>query len=79
MCFLIVYNIALTPLAQSIWGNKLIGYKNFFNALNSVMMIAYSKGNLEILLDINVVWSLIFILMYYLVSIFFLHAAFHQV
>ena len=42
------------------------------------MMIAYSKGNLEILLDHNQYWSLIFITMYYILSIFIMHAAFHQ-
>ena len=41
-------------------------------------MIAYSKGNLEILLDINLIWSLIFMIMYYFIPIFVLHAAFHN-
>ena len=41
-------------------------------------MIAYSKGDLDKLLDINIVWSLIFMIMYYAMVIFTLHAAFHQ-
>ena len=41
-------------------------------------MIAYSKGNMEILLDINLIWSLIFMLLYYFMAIFLLHAAFHN-
>lgn len=44
---LIVFNMAMVPLAQAIWGTYLIGYKSFFDAFNSVAMIAYSKGNLE--------------------------------
>jgi hypothetical protein len=41
-------------------------------------MIAYAKGNLEDILDINFVWSLNVILIYYIVVIFIMHAAFHQ-
>ena len=41
-------------------------------------MIAYSKGNLEVLLDLNFIWSFIFILMYYVFVMFILHAAFHN-
>ena len=41
------------------------------------MMIAYSKGNLEILLDHNMIWSLLFMLTYYVLPIFIMHAAFH--
>jgi hypothetical protein len=47
MGFLIIFNIALVPLAQSIWGTYLVGYKTKMETLNSVFMIAYSKGNLE--------------------------------
>jgi len=74
---MILFNVTLTPLAQSIWGNYFVGYKTYKDALNSVFMISYSKGNLEDLLDINIVWSLIFMTMYYAFTIFLLHAAFH--
>jgi hypothetical protein len=75
---LIIFNVALTPLAQAIWGTYLVGYKTPSDANNSVFMIAYSKGDLEVLLDINTIWSLIFMLMYYAMAIFILHAAFHH-
>ena len=78
LLFLVVINIVLVPLAQAIWGTYLIGYKTFSDAMVSVFMIAYSKGNLEILLEINTFWSLIFMLIYYLLPIFILHAAFHN-
>jgi len=74
---LIVFNAAMTPLAQAIWGTYLLGYKTFKDAFVSVMMIAYSKGDLEELLDLNLKWAFLFILMYYSVAIFLLHAAFH--
>lgn len=76
---LIVFNAAMTPLAQAIWGTYLLGYKTFKDAFVSVMMIAYSKGDLEELLDLNLNWAFLFILMYYSVAIFLLHAAFHQI
>lgn len=79
MGFLIIFNIALVPLAQSIWGTYLVGYKTKMETLNSVFMIAYSKGNLEQLLDINFIWSFNFMLIYYVVAIFILHAAFHMI
>mmetsp|Transcript_8188 Transcript_8188/g.12555 ORF Transcript_8188/g.12555 Transcript_8188/m.12555 type:complete len:337 (-) Transcript_8188:83-1093(-) len=72
------FQITLVPLAQAVWGYQLIGYKTFQDAVGSVFMIAYSKGNLEILLDLNVIWSLVFILMYYIFILFIMHAAFHN-
>jgi len=78
LAVLIVFNIAMTPLAQAIWGTYLIGYKTFSDSVASVFMIAYSKGNLELLLEINTIWSLIFMVMYYAMAIFVLHAAFHN-
>lgn len=76
---LFVFNFTMVPLAQAIWGTYFIGYKTFMNASNSVFMIAYSKGNLEFLLDINLIWSLVFMLMYYIIAVYILHAAFHMV
>ena len=75
---LVLFNLAMVPLAQAIWGTYMIGYKTFFDAFVSVAMIAYSKGDLEEILNINLIWSSVFILMYYLVAIFILHAAFHM-
>ena len=43
---LMTFDIALTPLAQAIWGTYLIGYKTPMDTINSVAMIAYSKGDL---------------------------------
>lgn len=43
---LLVANIAMVPLAQAIWSNHLVGYNSFSNCLNSVFMLAYSKGDL---------------------------------
>jgi len=77
LVFLLAFNIALVPLAQSIWGSYLIGYKGTLDCLNSVMMIAYSKGNLESLIEINFYWSFLFMIIYYAFALFFLHAAFH--
>lgn len=47
MGFLFTFNVALVPLAMAIWGTYLVGYKTKMETLNSVFMIAYSKGNLE--------------------------------
>ena len=76
---LIVFNLAMVPLAQAIWGTYLIGYKTFPDTVVSVFLIAYSKGNLEDLLELNIFWSLVFMIMYYMIAIFFIHAAFHHV
>ncbi len=76
---LIIFNLILVPLAQSVWGPYLIGYKGFWDCMNSVFLIAYSKGDLVEILDLNFIWSLIFMVMYYFFSIFILHAAFHMV
>lgn len=76
---LIVFNVMLVPLAQAIWGTYLIGYKTVPDTIVSVFMIAYSKGNLEVLLDLNFLWSFNFMIIYYSVAIFVLHAAFHMV
>jgi hypothetical protein len=75
---LVVFNAAMVPLAQAIWGTYLIGYKTFFDAFNSVCMIAYSKGNLEQVLEINFIYSSIFMLIYYAMAIFIFHSAFHM-
>jgi hypothetical protein len=78
MLFLIVFNFILTPLAQSIWGTYFIGYKTFPDAVVSVFMIAFSKGNLDKLLDYNFIWSALFMIIYYVMGVFILHAAFHM-
>jgi len=75
---LVVFNMSMVPLAQAVWGAYLIGYKSFFDAFNSVCMIAYSKGNLEQILEINFIWSSLFMLLYYTMAIFIFHAAFHM-
>ena len=69
----------LVPLAQSIWGIYLFGYKTFEHALTSVFMINYSKGNLNVLQDYNAFWSSIFIFLYYMIIVYLMHAAFHMV
>jgi len=76
---LIIFNLILVPLAQAVWAPYLIGYKGFWDCVNSVFLIAYSKGDLVEILDLNFIWSLIFMVMYYFFSIFILHAAFHMV
>ena len=75
---LLSFNLTLTPLANAIWGTYFVGYKTYVDASNSVFMIAYSKGNVDQLLDINVYWSSIFIIAYYIVAIFIMHAMFHN-
>jgi hypothetical protein len=75
---LVVFNMSMVPLAQAVWGTYLIGYKSFFDAFNSVCMIAYSKGNLEQILNINFIWSSLFMLLYYTMAIFIFHSAFHM-
>jgi hypothetical protein len=47
----------MVPFAMGIWSNYLFGYKDFINCFNSVAMIAYSKGDLQKLLDINFYYS----------------------
>jgi len=39
LTFWILINIALTPLAQAIWANHLLGYKTFSDGMLSVFMI----------------------------------------
>lgn len=75
---LIAFNLTMTPLANAIWGTYLVGYKTYVDASNSVFMIAYSKGNIDQLLDINVIWSAFFIITYYMIAIFLMHALFHN-
>ena len=71
-------NTSFTPIAMAIWGHYLPGYKTFNDANSSVFMIAYSKGDIEILMTINSLWSLIFMFVYYILPIFILHSAFHM-
>lgn len=56
-----------------------MGYKTFGDALTSVFMLAYSKGNLEQILNINQYWAFVFILFYYVIILFLLHAAMHHI
>jgi len=79
LIIMIVFNIIMTPLAQAIWGSQLMGYKTFGDALVSVFMLAYSKGNLEQILNINIYWAFVFILIYYIVILFLLHASMHHI
>lgn len=79
MVIMILFNLVMTPLAQAIWGNQLVGYKTFTDALASVFLIAYSKGNLEKILDINLFWAFIFTLIYYFIILFILHSAMHYI
>lgn len=44
---LMTFNFALVPLAMSIWATQVAGYKTLTDTLNSLFMIAYSKGDLE--------------------------------
>jgi len=78
MTFLIAFNFTMTPLASAIWGTYLPGYKSYFDTINSVLMIAYSKGDLDKLMDINVIWSGLFIIVYYVIAIYLMHAFFHN-
>jgi len=79
MIFFLVAIFGLVPLAQSIWGTYLFGYKTVEHTIGSVLMINYSKGNLEVLQDFNFIWSFIFVFLYYMIIVFFMHAAFHAV
>jgi hypothetical protein len=78
-CVNLLIQLALTPLAMAVWGHQLAGYKDFDNGMVSVMMIFYSKGNLNSLLEINYIWSFIFLLIYYFLTIFLSLGAFHQI
>lgn len=79
LALLIALAFSLVPLAQSIWGIYLYGYKTFEHAFCSVLMINYSKGNLNVLQNYNAVWSTLFIFLYYMSIVFLIHAAFHMV
>jgi hypothetical protein len=76
---LIFFNISMVPLAQSIWGTYLQSYKTFPDAVNAVLMLGYSKGDLDQILDINFIWSFIFMSLYYSIAIFVIHSAFHYI
>ena len=72
------FNIAVVPLAQGIWGTLFIGYITFTDCLNSCAMIAYSKGDLEFLLETNPLYSIMFLAIYYMVLIYVMHSGFHM-
>lgn len=72
------FNIAVVPLAQGIWGTLFIGYIGFVDCLNSCAMIAYSKGDLEFLLETNPLYSIMFLFIYYMVLIYVMHSGFHM-
>lgn len=74
---LIVLSAFLVPFAQSIWGHSVFGYKTNFHCLNSLIMLNYSKGNLEVIMQHNTFWAFLFIVMYYFIFVFFMHSAFH--
>ena len=74
----LLINIILVPFAQGIYCTHFLGYVAFFDAFNSATMIAYSKGDLEYLLDTNVIYSFIFLFIYYLVLIYIMHSGFHM-
>ena len=77
LIMLIFFNIIMTPMAQSIWGHISFGFQNFRLSLTQIFMIAYSKMDLNMLLSLNVYYSLAFFIIYYLISIFLWHSAFH--
>ena len=79
LALLFLFNFTMVPLAQAIWGTQFIGYKTAMNAANSVFMISYGKGELEHLLDVNLVWSTIFMIIYYVFAVYLAHAAFQFV
>lgn len=75
----ILINVALSPLAQAVWGHHLVGYKTFENCLVSVFMIFVAKGDLDRVIDINFTWSLVFLTFYYFMIIFLNTGIFHQI
>jgi len=79
MCLHFFFHIALIPLAQSTYGTSLVGYKLIPDCLNSLLMISYSKGNLNQLFDFNEFWGLLLLILYYIFALYFLHAVFHMV
>ncbi len=77
LIMLVLFNIIMTPMAQSIWGHISFGFQNFRLSLMQVFMIAYSKMDLNMLLSLNVYYSMAFFIIYYIISIFLWHSVFH--
>lgn len=78
MFAVVMMNAGIVPMAMGIWGTLFEGYTTFWLCLNSTAMIAYSKGELAYLLDTNPVYSIMFMLIYYFMLIFVMHAGFHM-
>jgi hypothetical protein len=76
---LMTLTLSLVPLAQALWGTNLEGYKSLKDAAMSVLMITYAKGNLDLIIEMNSIWSFLFLLVYYFLVLFFMTAAFHHI
>lgn len=74
--FTIIVSAFMVPLAQSIWATNYFGYKTFKHCICSIMMLNYSKGNLESILYFNQIFSITFMGSYYLIFGFLCRAAF---
>lgn len=74
----IVVSAFMAPLAQSIWGIYIPGYKTVTHTICSILMLSYSKGNLNSILYLSNYWALFFISSYYLIFVFLCRSAFCQ-
>ena len=76
---MIMILISFVPIAQSLWGTYVFSYKNPQHALNAVLMIMFAKGDFSELTKYTLVLPVIFLVAYYMMILFLMHAAFHKI
>ena len=68
----------LVPFAMGLWGVFIHGYSSSERAYNSILMIMFAKGAFSELNLYNPQFTFVFLLLYYSVIMFVMHAAFHK-
>lgn len=64
--------IAFTLIGMSIWGQFLDSYKDFDDALISILFFTLGHTDIEQLLRYNNAWATIFIIVFFLFVIYFM-------
>lgn len=68
----------MVPFAMGLWGVFIHGYSSSARAYNSILMIMFAKGAFSELNLYNPQFTFVFLLLYYSVIMFVMHAAFHK-
>ena len=75
----IILITVLVPFAMGLWGIFIPAYSSGGRAYSSILMIMFAKGNFDELSLFNPYFTFVFLLIYYSMIVFIMHAAFHKI